>query len=915
MAGRFALMPNARSELVGHAGPPAAGGTRRRVALNLEIQADGTPQSPRVGITGELLGPGDVASVNRTMISRVEPATGLRAFEPNYMPFLEFVDSDFPWRYSLDTGNPARVKPWIVLIALTADEFEFVDGGTTALPRVRVKNPSTSLPDLAQSWAFAHAQVSLPQDANTVSGSVMADPTRHFSRLLCPRRLVERQAYFLFLVPAYEAGRLTGLGSKDPPSSFDAPAWTTTSTEPVDLPVYYQSRFVTDSMEDVEALLKRLRALTAEEISAAGAAKEASAATPGYYPGYAKPGARFEIQGALRQPGASEVGLQTDTALTTLMTATLHEVIKSEADSEADDETDPLVAFPPYGWRYGPEADVSRPRALQQNWFDLINLDLKFRHVAGLGAETVRRNQELFAKRCWEQYEEVLEANRRLARLNAAAVLAQQMADKHVVKLPSDTLLSLAEPVQPYVKAVSGPVLIDTLRQHGAPSSFASRALRRISSKRPVAVEVAGRGLIKVVPTPAIPGDTTSDPVARGLQRPTTAARTNDVVLARQGLAPSIASGVASFIQADRFATMVRARRVGIRVSTFQSATLSSRLTATLKAFPRVKADFAIGGRRPVEKTDIKPVYRSPVVDEPLSTRLLEFAPDNILTDAARIPPDAVALFEENRRFIEAFMVGANHEMNKELRWREFPTDMRGTIFSRFWDRGRPPGDPSGADIAPIHTWTDKLGRHFRPGDVDQASDLVIVIHSEVVRKLDLPIVVINEAVGSEWQKDSGINYEPAFFGRIGRDIAYYGFDVSRDHIMREVPDRIFLLIYEPAGRLRFGLDVATATVRQERQDVGRQSLAFPIRALGRTERRVLVRRTPPGPVPPSPARWDDFSWQHVNLTSGGYVDFTAHLTVPGQPDYWGSGKTSASLARSFWQKPLVAVLPLRRIF
>ena len=54
------------------------------------------------------------------MISRVEPQGGLRGFEPNYMPFVEFVDADFPWRYSLDAGDPARIKPWIVLIALAA---------------------------------------------------------------------------------------------------------------------------------------------------------------------------------------------------------------------------------------------------------------------------------------------------------------------------------------------------------------------------------------------------------------------------------------------------------------------------------------------------------------------------------------------------------------------------------------------------------------------------------------------------------------------------------------------------------------------------------------------------------------------------------------------------------------------------
>ena len=193
-------------------------------------------------------------------------------------------------------------------------------------------------------------------------------------------------------------------------------------------------------------------------------------------------------------------------------------MIAGDADADDPDGDDPLVAFPAYGWRYRQATSVSRVAAEQQAWFDLINLDLKFREAAGLGAETVRRNQEQFAKRCWEQYQEVIDTNRRLARLKAASVLVRRIVDRHLAKLPADTALTLAEPLQPYVKSAGGPVVVDDLRPHGAPSSFATRALRRVSAKRPVAVEVAGRGRIRAFPVPAIPGDTTSDPIARNLR-------------------------------------------------------------------------------------------------------------------------------------------------------------------------------------------------------------------------------------------------------------------------------------------------------------------------------------------------------------------------------------------------------------
>ena len=40
-------------------------------------------------------------------------------------------------------------------------------------------------------------------------------------------------------------------------------------------------------------------------------------------------------------------------------------------------------------------------------------------------------------------------------------------------------------------------------------------------------------------------------------------------------------------------------------------------------------------------------------------------------------------------RFVEAYMVGLNVEMARELLWRGFPTDQRGTYFDAFWGTAR----------------------------------------------------------------------------------------------------------------------------------------------------------------------------------------------------------------------------------
>ena len=50
------------------------------------------------------------------------------------------------------------------------------------------------------------------------------------------------------------------------------------------------------------------------------------------------------------------------------------------------------------------------------------------------------------------------------------------------------------------------------------------------------------------------------------------------------------------------------------------------------------------------------------------------------------MPPNTVSLLRTNRRFVEAFMAGLNHEFARELLWNEYPTDQRGSYFRQFWN-------------------------------------------------------------------------------------------------------------------------------------------------------------------------------------------------------------------------------------
>ena len=75
---------------------------------------------------------------------------------------------------------------------------------------------------------------------------------------------------------------------------------------------------------------------------------------------------------------------------------------------------------------------------------------------------------------------------------------------------------------------------------------------------------------------------------------------------------------------------------------------------------------------------------------------LRDLSPDRVFPGLDRVPPDTVQVLQTNSPFIEAFMVGLNTEMARELLWRGYPTDQRGTYFQQFWDtRSAVPGAAS----------------------------------------------------------------------------------------------------------------------------------------------------------------------------------------------------------------------------
>ena len=99
----------------------------------------------------------------------------------------------------------------------------------------------------------------------------------------------------------------------------------------------------------------------------------------------------------------------------------------------------------------------------------------------------------------------------------------------------------------------------------------------------------------------------------------------------------------------------------------------------------------------------LAPVATGLEFPDPMYDGLREVAPELLLPGLQNVEADSVALLETSPRVIEAYMVGLNHEMNRELLWREFPADLTGTPFRQFWDVRGQRGDPETLkDIPPL---------------------------------------------------------------------------------------------------------------------------------------------------------------------------------------------------------------------
>ncbi len=238
-------------QITAPAGVTSAPPARAEIAIKIAVNN----RAP-VGLDLQTYGPGDVIGFDEGQILRIEPTAGASDFESDLLACVEFARPDLPWLLTPAAPDPAtgRIRPWLALVVITQQSSTIT--ATPGVPLPVLSCPLAELPDLSESWAWAHAQVTGPPGASI--DSLLGTPGAAISRLICPRHLAPATAYYACVVPAFAAGVLAGLGQQTPTGNL-SPAWGAGSPVTVRLPVYYHWAFATGSSGDFAALASQLR--------------------------------------------------------------------------------------------------------------------------------------------------------------------------------------------------------------------------------------------------------------------------------------------------------------------------------------------------------------------------------------------------------------------------------------------------------------------------------------------------------------------------------------------------------------------------------------------------------------------------------------------------------------------------------
>jgi hypothetical protein len=825
---------------------------------------------PPASVPVTVMGPGHVTGLERRQVVRTDPAPGSRTFEPNYFPLVELDEPSLPWLFTPAGPNAqARLRPWLCLVVVRLQDGVRLDPPTSGpLPVLRISGPAdhaAELPDLDDSWAWAHGQVT-SEVGVSIETQLAGNPERTVSRLLCSRILQPDTEYLACVVPTFELGCKAGLGQQITAGdeAHLEPAWKP-SAPSVELPVYYSWQFATGAGGDFQSLAMLLRARPLPPGIGVQPVNVGESGLPTEIPA----GTTVPLAGALQPIGSSEGGWST-AALQTTWENALRPVLNAPATIVATE--DPLLAPPLYGAAQA--GVVQLDDGAPGRWFEQLNLAPAHRAVAHLGTRVVQEQQEALMASAWEQAAQLEKVNQLLRQAQLGWRVALSLHSRHVSQMDPAVGLQVLAPAQPRMLRRSG-ALADLMVDTGLETSAYSTALRRVARPR----GAVNRRVQRVAPTP-LPRTTRVLPKLQPLQvlsrrvLPTSGPVTLERVAAgvvsdvswAEGTAAAVATApkrpffafvplgspvpvtgptldaidllapptrraaarrrpgeppeppeppepdpprpprpprpvdseaaklfrqvagpqLARFIP-DRVIKAVPPMRNGQLAVAFEAALARTNPTETFAA--RARAVFAIPGVSPNDDAVLDPVGLSPLFPQPMVEPLVEVAQELVLPGLELVPPNTVVPLETNTRFVQAYLVGLNTEMGRELLWRGFPADLSTTYFNRFWDSSASPGRPP--DIDPVSAWGQ---RALGEGAGDE--NFVMLVRSELLRRYPDAIIYATKA---------GEERHPIFTGGFAPDVRYFGFDIGVDDI-----GDWSIVIQEHPSAPRYGVEVGT---------------------------------------------------------------------------------------------------------
>ncbi|PVM90365.1 hypothetical protein DDF62_08890 [Caulobacter radicis] len=856
---KYTFLPYVRRGLAAVLAGDAEDG-RLQMPVRLKLQGGGVEET--VDLPLRLYGPGDVIGIDPAEVIRTEPRHQTPDFDPQYFPAVEFDTPGLPWMFSPEAASEGVLRPWLCLVVVRDRAPNLLSAGPDR-PVASLECELRELPDLAETYAWAHAQVLREAPAGededaarqAVHDVITGVPGRNLSRLLCPRRLVPNTAYIACVVPAFEAGRLAGLGLPVTPQCLAdlTPAWPAPQAAErgtVTLPVYHHWRFSTGAgAESFETLVRRLE--RRNDLPGVGVLS-LDVGAPGWgLP--AAPGTRLALDGALVPPRTTAPTPWPSTHRDTFQAA-LRQLLNAPATSG-----EALVAPPIYGQQHAGRGVVPTP-GQAPNWLGELNLDPRHRVAAGLGGLTVRARQDELMAAAWEQVEEI-ERDNQVRRQAQLAVEIGSNLHARLTALDPGALLQVTAPAHDRVgnsaaggaKARSAQAensVGDQVRRSALPSNALSAGFRRMTRGRGPIARRAAPGAepqnpldrLIAAPTAAAPErpervallslDTLASSLRGGAAPPGDEASRPTIemlILGAMADAPAAAksarmdpSGGAALGQAAAIQQAKLAELSGAGETRTAAQLPLEHVAAELKARldPAQRIPEAVGERvrnAPVAKSaraaatgaaaPLSPVMAAPNFPTPMYRALQEMH-DMLLPGLENTPPNTLALLKTNPRFIEAFMVGLNHEFARELLWREYPTDQRGTYFRQFWDVRA--AEFAGPDLSPIHDWSDgsALGGHLGVGDAED--DLVLLIRGDLLRRYpDALIYAVKALPDGAFPQDQPAQVKlPRFTGAREPEIAFVGFDLTETQARTDAGGWYFVLQEQPAAP-RFGLDPA----------------------------------------------------------------------------------------------------------